>query len=170
MDWLEAQAPALHTDAVIDHVELFHDCLTAALDWSTRDPAVGLHLLRRLGRPWHGTGRPHAALGGVDALLTEENAERFPMLWVAAALSVAVLVGTSRGVRDSAALAVRAARSWPKRAARSTGSRSANGFSATQKTTAGAYGSSPTSATSDTSSASPPSCKAKLSSRLRAPR
>ena len=30
------------------------------------------------------------------------------MLWVAAALSVAVLVGTSRGVRDSAALSVRA--------------------------------------------------------------
>jgi predicted ATPase/class 3 adenylate cyclase/DNA-binding CsgD family transcriptional regulator len=108
VDWLEAQEPVLHTDAVIDHVELFHDCLTAALEWSTREPAVGLHLLRRLGRPWQGTGRPHAALTGVDALLTEENAERFPMLWVAAALSVAVLVGTSRGVRDSAALTVRA--------------------------------------------------------------
>ena len=41
VDWLEAQEPVLHTDAVIDHVELFHDCLTAALDWSTRDPRSG---------------------------------------------------------------------------------------------------------------------------------
>ena len=71
-------------------------------------PRVALHLLRRLGRSWQGTGRPHAALGAVDALLTEENAERFPILWVAAALSVAVLVGTSRGGADSAVLTLRA--------------------------------------------------------------
>ncbi len=97
VDWLESQEAELHTDRVIETVEMFHDSLAAALDWSTRDPAVGLHLLRRLGRPWQGMGRPDASLAAVDTLLTEENAERFPMLWVAAALSVAVLVGTARG-------------------------------------------------------------------------
>ena len=65
---------------MIEHVELFHDSLAAALDWSTRDPAVGLRLLRRLARSWQGSGRPHAALAAVDRLLTDENAERFPLL------------------------------------------------------------------------------------------
>ena len=85
LDWLESQEPMLHTDHVIERVELFHDSLAAALDWSTRDPAIGLRLLRRLARSWQGTGRPHASLAAVDALLTDENAERFPILWAAAA-------------------------------------------------------------------------------------
>ena len=59
-----AREPVLHTDDVIELVELFHDNLVAALDWSTRDPAIGLHLLRRLSRPWQGTGRPHVGAGG----------------------------------------------------------------------------------------------------------
>ena len=79
LDWLEGQEPVLHTDGVIEHVEMFHDSLVAALDWSTRDPAVGLRLLRRLARPWQGTGRPQPALTAVDALLTDDNAERFPI-------------------------------------------------------------------------------------------
>ncbi len=56
VDWLEVREPVLHTDDVIELVEVFHDNLMAALDWSTRDPAVGFHLLRRLSRPWQGTG------------------------------------------------------------------------------------------------------------------
>jgi predicted ATPase/class 3 adenylate cyclase/DNA-binding CsgD family transcriptional regulator len=108
VDWLDRREPILHTDAVIDLVELFHDNLVAALDWSARDPAVGLHLLRRLSRPWQGTGRQQATLVGVDALLTDENAERFPVLWAAAAGGVGVLVGIGRGWPASAALLTRA--------------------------------------------------------------
>ena len=107
LDWLESQESTLHTDSVIERVELFHDSLAAALDWSTRDPAVGLRLLRRLGRPWQGTGRPHACLAAVDALLTEENVEQYPTLWALAAGSVAVLVGTARSWQQTAALLVR---------------------------------------------------------------
>ena len=86
----------MHTDAVIEHLELFHDSVAAALEWSTGDPAVGLRMLRLLSRAWHAGGRPQAALAAVDRLLTDENAERFPLLWAAAAASVAVLVGTAR--------------------------------------------------------------------------
>ncbi|HTN79328.1 MAG TPA: AAA family ATPase, partial [Acidimicrobiales bacterium] len=107
LDWLESQQSTLHTDAVIERVEVFHDCLAAALEWSTRDPAVGLRLLRRVARSWHGTGRPHACLAAVDALLTEENAQRFPMLWAAAAATVSVLVGTARGWSDARTLVMR---------------------------------------------------------------
>ena len=96
LDWLESQEPVLHTDHVIERVELFHDSLAAALDWSTRDPAIGLRLLRRLARPWQGTGRPDASLTAVDALLTDENAERFPILWAAAVGAASILVGTAR--------------------------------------------------------------------------
>lgn len=96
LDWLEAQEPVLHTDRVIERVELFHDSLAAALDWSTRSPAIGLRLLRWLSRSWQGSGRPHACLAAVDALLTDENAEQLPTMWTAAMASAAVLVGTAR--------------------------------------------------------------------------
>ncbi len=79
LGWLERHEPIVHTDAVIEHLELFHDSVAAALEWSTGDPAVGLRLLRLLGRAWHGGGRPQAALTAVDRLLTDENAERFPL-------------------------------------------------------------------------------------------
>jgi predicted ATPase/class 3 adenylate cyclase/DNA-binding CsgD family transcriptional regulator len=108
LGWLDHQEPVLHTDRVIDRVELFHDSLVAALAWSTRDPAVGLRLLRRLARPWQGTGRPQASLVAVDELLTAENAERFPALWTAAVATVAVLVGTARGRPESHRLLSRA--------------------------------------------------------------
>ena len=52
--------------------------------------------MRLLARAWHGGGRPQAALTAVDRLLTDENAERFPLPWAAAAASVSVLVGTAR--------------------------------------------------------------------------
>ena len=78
LDWLDHHEPIVHTDAVIEHLELFHDSVAAALEWSTRDPAVGLRLLRLLARAWHASGRPQAALTAVDRLLTDENAERFP--------------------------------------------------------------------------------------------
>ena len=88
LDWLDRHEPIVHTDAVIEHIELFHDSVAAALEWSTRDPAVGLRLLRLLARAWHGSGRPQAALTAVDRLLTDENAERFPLPWAAAAATV----------------------------------------------------------------------------------
>jgi predicted ATPase/class 3 adenylate cyclase/DNA-binding CsgD family transcriptional regulator len=107
LDWLENQEPVLHTDDVIERVVAFHDCLAAALEWSTREPSVGLRLLRRWARPLQGSGRPQAVLTAVDELLTEENAERFPVAWVAAAGTVFVLVGTARSWSDAAALLVR---------------------------------------------------------------
>ena len=85
LDWLDRHEPVVHTDAVIEHIEMFHDSVAAALEWSTRDPAVGLRLLRLLARAWQGSGRPQAALTAVDRLLTDENAERFPVPWAAAA-------------------------------------------------------------------------------------
>lgn len=108
LDWLDSQEPILHTDHVIERVELFHDSLAAALDWSTRDPAIGLRLLRRLSRSWQGSGRPDSAMGALDQLLTDENAEGWPDLWVAAAGSVAVLAFTARGWRESRELLLRA--------------------------------------------------------------
>ena len=96
LDWLERHEPVVHTDAAIEHLEMFHDSVAAALEWSTSDPAVGLQLLRLLARAWQGCGRPQAALTAVDRLLTDENAERFPLPWAAASAAVAVLVGTAR--------------------------------------------------------------------------
>ena len=96
LDWLDRHEPVVHTDAVIEHLEVFHDSVAAALEWSTSDPAVGLQMLRLLARAWHGCGRPQAALTAVDRLLTDENAERFPLPWAAASASVAVLVSTAR--------------------------------------------------------------------------
>ena len=105
LDWLNRHEPIVHTDAVIEHIELFHDSVAAALEWSTSDPAVGLRLMRLLARAWHGCGRPQAALTAVDRLLTDENAERFPVPWAAASASVAVLVGTARSWPEAAGLA-----------------------------------------------------------------
>ncbi len=96
LDWIEGNEPVVHTDAAIAHIEMFHDSVAAALEWSTRDQAVGLRLLRLLARAWQGCGRPQAALTAVDRLLTDENAQRFPIPWAAAAASVSVLVGTAR--------------------------------------------------------------------------
>jgi predicted ATPase/DNA-binding CsgD family transcriptional regulator len=101
LDWLGSREPIVHTDAVIEHVVLFHDSVAAALEWSTRDPATGLRLLRLLARAWQGSGRPQAALTAVDRLLLEEYAERLPVPWTAAAAAVAVLVGTARSWPDA---------------------------------------------------------------------
>ncbi len=38
LGWLERHEPIVHTDAVIEHLELFHDSVAAALEWSTRRP------------------------------------------------------------------------------------------------------------------------------------
>ena len=59
----EARWPIAHTDPVVDEVELFHDSLKAALDWSLAEPAIGLPLLRYLGRPLLSTGRASDAAG-----------------------------------------------------------------------------------------------------------
>jgi predicted ATPase/class 3 adenylate cyclase/DNA-binding CsgD family transcriptional regulator len=107
LDWLDRRESIVHTDAVIEHLEMFHDSVAAALGWSTRDPALGLRLLRLLARAWQGSARPQAALTAVDRLLTDEHAERFPIPWAAAAASVAVLVRTARSWPDAAGLLLR---------------------------------------------------------------
>ena len=136
LDWLDRREPIVHTDAVIEHIEMFHDSVAAALEWSTGDPAVGLRLLRLLARAWQGSGRPQAALTAVDRLLTDENAERFPVPWAAAAASVAVLVGTARSWPEAARACCSAAGLSPTKPATTTSSLSATCCSATRRTTA----------------------------------
>ena len=114
---------------------MFHDSVAAALEWSTRDPAVGLRLLRLLARAWHGSGRPQAAMTAVDLLLTDENAERFPVpglppqpRWPS--WSAPLGAGPSaHGLCDAAGLS-------PTKPATTTSSRSATCCSATRRTTA----------------------------------
>ena len=156
LDWLDRHEPVVHTDAVIEHLEVFHDSVAAALEWSTSDPAVGLRLLRLLARAWHGCGRPQAALTAVDRLLTDENAERFPLPWAAASASVAVLVGTARSWPEAAGACCGAGGLSPTKPATSTSSRSTTSCSATRRTTPSACAGSRTSGGSGTSSASPP--------------
>ncbi len=50
--WLDHHYNELHTDDMLDRVDEVHDNLVAALDWSVRDPELGLFLLARLARAW----------------------------------------------------------------------------------------------------------------------
>ncbi|HET9601996.1 MAG TPA: LuxR C-terminal-related transcriptional regulator, partial [Acidimicrobiales bacterium] len=102
--WLEARWPSIFTDEAVDEVESHHANLTAALEWSSDDPAQGLRMLRLVARPWAASGRLAAAMVAVDRLLTDEHADRFPVAWVGAALSAFEVVEVSRG--EEAAVAV----------------------------------------------------------------
>ena len=156
LDWLDRHEPIVHTDAVIEHLEMFHDSVAAALEWSTRDPAVGLRLLRLLARAWQGSGRPQAALTAVDRLLTDENAERFPIPWAAAAASVCRPRRHRSELARSRRACCGAGGLSPTKPATSTSSQSTTCCSATRRRTATACAGSRTSAGNDTSSASPP--------------
>ena len=102
-DWL---GPLWTTpsDETLAAVEQFHGNLVAALEWSIADPSRGLTLLTRLGRVWTNTGRAGDAMGAVDRLLTDENAERHGSAWLTAAMETSLLMLMARGVADTVAL------------------------------------------------------------------
>ena len=107
--WLEDRFSVIHTDAVIEQVEAAHDNLTAALDWSAEhDPALGLRILRCLGRAWQNSGRAGDAMTAVDRVLTDDNLGRFATAWLVAACEVSLLVMIARGYPDGYALARKA--------------------------------------------------------------
>ncbi len=104
LGWLEANGAALHLDRVVVQVEALHDDFRTALDWSLDQPDLGLPLLRYLARVWQVCGRPNDAMPAVDRLLTEDNAARFGLEWIAASLPGSVLVDMARGFSESVAL------------------------------------------------------------------
>ncbi len=96
--WLAERDATLHTDAVLESVEEFHDNLKAALDWATEeDPALGLRLLERLARSWENLGRDLDAVSAIERLLTPGNADRYGHEWIAAANAASHIVATTRG-------------------------------------------------------------------------
>jgi DNA-binding CsgD family transcriptional regulator len=95
--WLDAREGELHTDAIVDQVEEYHDNLRAALAWSVDYPDIGLRLLRRVARPWQNSARAADAVPFVDLLLTDENASRYPLDWARAANAVEPLVEVAHG-------------------------------------------------------------------------
>jgi predicted ATPase/class 3 adenylate cyclase/DNA-binding CsgD family transcriptional regulator len=97
LQWLDGRAADLHSDPVVERVEEFHDNLKAALAWGINEPEVGLHLLRRLARPWTNSARAVDVMPSVDRLLTDENASLHPLAWARAANAVSVLINTARG-------------------------------------------------------------------------
>ncbi|MEP7115320.1 MAG: NB-ARC domain-containing protein [Ilumatobacteraceae bacterium] len=97
-EWLENHNITGPTDTVVAAVDAQRDNLNAALDWaSTRDPELGLRMLRLISRALQGTGRYGDAMAAADRLLIPENAERYPALWVAAANSASIPVLYTRG-------------------------------------------------------------------------
>ena len=50
--WLDHHFDTLHPDDMLDRIDSVHDNLVAALNWSIRDPELGLFLLARLARAW----------------------------------------------------------------------------------------------------------------------
>ena len=71
--WLDSNYHDLHTDDMLERVDEVHDNLVAALDWSVREPELGLFLLARLAERG---GSEDAAGDGIDAmdrLLTPEH-------------------------------------------------------------------------------------------------
>jgi predicted ATPase len=102
-DWLEPRwsTPSSETLAA---AEQFHGNLVAAVEWSTGDPLRGLTLLGRLGRLWRETGRGGDAMGAVDRLLSDENAERHGPVWLTAATEISLPMLMARGVAETFAL------------------------------------------------------------------
>jgi predicted ATPase/DNA-binding CsgD family transcriptional regulator len=103
-DWLDGYFDELHSDAMVERVEEAHDNLIAALDWSVGDAEVGLCLLARLGRAWWAANRSSDGLTSIERLLTTENADAYPRVWVEAANFAAQLVWTFRSRAEGNAL------------------------------------------------------------------
>ena len=73
---------------MLERVDEVHDNLVAALDWSVRDPELGLFLLARLARAWWVGGRAGDGIGAIDRLLDPEATQHaHPRAWVDAANS-----------------------------------------------------------------------------------
>ena len=95
-DWLEPRG-TMPTDDVLDEIEEFHANLTAALNWSTHEPRLGLRLLCGVGRAWLHLGRAGDAMAAADRLLTDDNARRFGYEWLSAASNSHALYFLARG-------------------------------------------------------------------------
>ena len=94
--WLDRHYNELHTDNMLDRIDEVHDNLVAALDWSVRDPELGLFLLARLARAWWIGGRAGDGIGAIDRLLTPEHAAAHPRAWVDAGNFAAFFIYTFR--------------------------------------------------------------------------
>jgi predicted ATPase len=99
--WLDSRGDT-PTDEILQQVDEFHDNLKAALDWSVKDPEVGLRLLRHLARFWSEFGRVAEAIEAADRLLTDENAALYGAAWLPAAIGSAWL--WSQGTQKSICL------------------------------------------------------------------
>jgi predicted ATPase len=95
-DWIEPRG-AMPTDDILDEVEEYHDNLAAALDWAADQPLLGLRLLGGVARAWETLGRSADGLAAADALLTDENAERYAAEWLSAANRLDGLYFLGRG-------------------------------------------------------------------------
>ncbi len=156
LDWLDRREPVVHTDAVIEHIEVFHDSVAAALEWSTERPSRRTPALAapgpRLAWMWSSAsgadrGRPAA----------DRRERRAISLAVGRRLSVG---GRPRRHRSKLA---RGGPAWrcagglsPTKRATSTSSPSTTSCSDTRRTTPSACAGSRMSGGSGTSSASPP--------------
>ena len=84
-DWLDQLDTDLASDDVVEQVDELHDDLMAALHWSTRNVAMGLHLLSRVARPWLAGSRPFDALAVADRLLLGNEVDEAGATWLEAA-------------------------------------------------------------------------------------
>ena len=95
-DWLDPRGE-MPADDMLDEIEEFHANLSAALDWSSDDPPLGLRLLRGVAIAWDDLGRPGDAMAAADRLLTDDNAQRYSSEWLAAAWRTSNLYFSARG-------------------------------------------------------------------------
>ena len=112
--WWSERVEALRvtgpTDDVIAMVDANHDDLIAALSWAARnDVELGLRLLWPLARAFQGTGRAGDAMAACDELLAPDVEQRYPELWLRAALSASVPVSSFRGPQAFVELVTRCA-------------------------------------------------------------
>ncbi len=98
------------TDEVLDEVEEYHDNIAAALDWAADQPLLGLRLLRGVARAWDTLGRSADGLAAADALLTDQNAERYTAEWLSAANGLDSLYWLARGPQQRKAFLERVER------------------------------------------------------------
>jgi predicted ATPase/DNA-binding SARP family transcriptional activator len=95
-DWLGPRG-ANPSDASLDEIDTFYDNLTAALDWSTREPHLGLRLLYSMAQIGQDLGRAADVVAAADRLLTQENADAYGQLWLNAAGATSSRYDLARG-------------------------------------------------------------------------
>ena len=80
------------------------------LSWAARnDVELGLRLLWPLARAFQGTGRAGDAMAACDELLAPDVEQRYPELWLRAALSASIPVSGFRGPQAFVELVTRCA-------------------------------------------------------------